>query len=506
MVALAASILGAVADTGADHRPSGRDPRELEIGDHVNLDELRAQLVAVVGHENVLNDPARLRPYGRQVGPYPIASPQIVVRPGTVDEVSRLTALVDHTPYGIVPYGNGLALTGRPAMDRPEVMVLDLSRLNAVRDIDEQNMTVTAEAGVLMAELERQVAARGFQVHTVAVPTEAATLGGVLSGVMGGGLPRDAASVGGLFASLMGLTVVLADGTQVALDGSGPSRPRKTPTIQDGDGPYLLPMFVGDGGSLGIKVQATLSLEPLAGVVTEQSWTLPSLASAYTAMARLTALREQPYAALTIEEISEADGDTAAWRFSCVVRASDRALLDQQLRQIEGVLAASGAHRSATGSEPTDAQSFERTEAERRQRYLSMPRATLAFIFGRGEFLAGYSRIREELTARIHDGDGAVRALRLFTNFSPHTRHAVFASIGILYDPSSKAEQHAAVELARRGYRLVAELGGYSEPHQGEAARSIASGWSQEYRRLVKSVKHALDPNGTLNPGLWWSE
>lgn len=470
----------------------------------MNLEELRAQLVAVVGHENVLNDPAMLRPYGRQVGPYPAASPQLVVRPGTVDDVSRLAALVDQTPYGIVPYGNGLALTGRPVMDRPDVMVLDLSRLNAVRDIDEQNMTVTAEAGVLMAELERQVAARGFQVHTVAVPTEFATLGGVLSGVMGGGLPRDAASVGGLFASLVGLTVVLADGTQVALDGSGPSRPRQTPTIQDGDGPYLLPMFVGDGGSLGIKVQVTLALEPLAGVVAEQSWTLPSLASACAAMARLTALREQPHAALGIEEISEADG--GAWRFSCVARASDRPLLDRQLRRIEEVLGASGARRSATVSEPADAESFERSEAERRQRYVSMPRATLAFIFGRGEFLAGYSRVREELTARIHDGDGAVRALRLFTNFSPHTRHAVFASIGILYDPGSEAEQHAAVELARLGYRLVTELGGYCEPHQGEAARNIASGWSQEYRRLVKSVKHALDPNGTLNPGLWWGE
>lgn len=470
----------------------------------MNLDGLRAQLVAVVGHENVLNDPARLRPYGRQVGPYPAASPQLVVRPGTVGEVSRLAALVDRTPYGIVPYGNGLALTGRPVMDRPDVMVLDLSRLNAVRDIDEQNMTVTAEAGVLMAELERQVAARGFQVHTVAVPTEFATLGGVLSGVMGGGLPRDAASVGGLFASLVGLTVVLADGTQVALDGSGSSRPRKTPTIQDGDGPYLLPMFVGDGGSLGIKVQATLALEPLAGVVTEQSWTLPSLADACAAMARLTALREQPHAALGIEEVAEADG--GAWRFSCVARASDRALLDRQLRRIEEVLGASGARRSATGSEPTDAQSFERSEAERRQRYVSMPRATLAFIFGRGQFLGGYSRIREELTASIHDGDSAVRALRLFTNFSPHTRHAVFASIGILYDPGSEAEQHAAVELARRGYRLVTELGGYCEPHQGEAARNIAGSWSQDYRRLVKSVKHALDPNGTLNPGLWWDE
>jgi len=87
--------------------------------------------------------------------------------------------------------------------------------------------------------------------------------------------------------------------------------------------------------------------------------------------------------------------------------------------------------------------------------------------------------------------------------FAPLTRHAVYTSISITYDPSVAGGREATAHLAREAYELVAELGGYAEPHQGEAARILAGAWSPEYARLVSRIKAALDPNDILNPGLW---
>jgi FAD/FMN-containing dehydrogenase len=52
-------------------------------------------------------------------------------------------------------------------------------------------------------------------------------------------------------------------------------------------------------------------------------------------------------------------------------------------------------------------------------------------------------------------------------------------------------------------YRLVIDLGGWPEPHQGLASIAVAERWPDGYRSTMRALKQALDPNRTLNPGVW---
>ena len=121
--------------------------------------------------------------------PFPEIEPGVVVRPGAVEEVTAVLELANRTGTPVMARGGGFSLTGYaytgPGLD----IILDSRRMNAVLEIDEVNMTATAEGGIIMKDLHTQVANRGFHVHTVGIPIAYTTLGGVLSGVQGGGYP-----------------------------------------------------------------------------------------------------------------------------------------------------------------------------------------------------------------------------------------------------------------------------------------------------------------------------
>src|SRR5690606_29597997 len=182
---------------------------------------LHESLGALVGHEHVLGTEEIGAAYRHDRSPFPDVEPGVVVRPGSVDEVSRVVRLAHEHGWPVVPYGGGFSHAGFTMTPPRTSVVVDMRRLNRVLEVDEENMTVTAEAGILMSDLEAAVQAKGFQVHTVSVPVRWTTLGGVLSGVVGGGLPADGAAVGDGVRFLLGLTVVLADGSVVSTNAGG---------------------------------------------------------------------------------------------------------------------------------------------------------------------------------------------------------------------------------------------------------------------------------------------
>ncbi|MCU1431219.1 MAG: hypothetical protein JWP95_324 [Actinotalea sp.] len=456
---------------------------------------LTEDLVAVVGAEHVLQGSAVRESYRRDKSPFPAVVPGVIVRPGSVAEVSEVLRLVDGSGCAVMPYGGGFSLTGYPPVDPDTSVVVDVSRLNRVLEIDDLNMTVTAEAGVVMSDLEAQVAARGFQVHTVSVPIRHTTLGGVLSGVVSGGLPQDGAAAGGGIKNLLGLTVVLADGRVISTNAGGSNVHRTGSAVLDGDGPCLTPLFVGDGGSLGVKVEATLQLIPAAPVLESGYWSMPDLDSVWQAMTRLTAIRETPYTAL-----SAAEGPP--WAIAYAARASDATLMDWQVRTIEHILKECGGEPGPEEMRVV-ARAMASSDPRWVDRFLTVDRALLAFIFAKRDFLGAFDQICSMLRARILEGGLAERGVRLMVYFSPHTRHAVYSTISIIYDRDVRGGEQAALSLARAGYALVTELGGYSEPRQGEGFLLAAEGWSPEYRGLVTQLKRTLDPNNTLNPALW---
>jgi FAD/FMN-containing dehydrogenase len=446
---------------------------------------LAADLVSVVGADNVVQDDRALAAYRRDKSPYPEIDPGIVVRPGSVAETSKVLQLANIGRHPVIIRGGGFSMTGFLAPPAPHAIMLDTRRLNRVLEIDEINMTVTAEAGVIMSDLDAQVAARGFEVQTVGVPIQYTTLGGVLSGVVGGGIPRDS-TTGSTGRQLVGLKVVLADGSILRTNAGGANIHREASAIPCGDGPFVAGAFIGDGGSLGVKVEATLQMAPPALHVASGQWVFEDFDGVWRALDQLGAMREMPYTGIGVAE-------GPPWGLDFTARASNPDILASQIRCIETTLGACGGRvdLSDTSAVPD------------REWFVSVDRAVLSFIFGRAQFREAFKGIRMMLDERIDERHLADVGVGVKIYIYPHTRHAIFTSISILFDKTLQGSRESSVKLASEMYERVVALGGYLEPQQGVASRIIAQAWSPTYRRVFLGLKSAVDPNNILNRGLW---
>lgn len=459
--------------------------------------EVAGRLAALVGDEHVVTDASALAPYSRDKSPFPGLLPAVVVRPADVDEVAAVVTLANELRFPLLPRGAGFSIAGYPPVGQVQAVFLDLRRLDRVLEIDEVDMTVTAQAGIVTADLEAQVAARGLQVHTVAVPIRFTTLGGVLSGVVGGGIPLDSTAVGLTGQHVLGLKVVLPTGEVVATNAGGGNRHRARSTLADDDGPRLTSMFLGDGGSLGVKVEATLRLAPAARHTHADAWLMPDVDATWRAFRALMAPRELPAVWL-----SATSADDDAWEVDVVSTAADERLLGPAVEAVERVLRSHGG-REAPAQRRAQAGDFATPGADWTSAIVDLDRALLAFAFGNRDFPDGLRSVRALLERRFAERGLADLGLALKVVFAPLTRHAAYTSISITYDPSIADGREETARLAGEAYAHVAALGGYAEPHQGEAARILADAWSPAYASLVARIKTALDPNGVLNPGMW---
>ncbi|HUW79309.1 MAG TPA: FAD-binding oxidoreductase, partial [Acidocella sp.] len=249
---------------------------------------LIAALRDVLGEHAVLAAPADRLAFEtdwRRLYHYPALC---VVLPETAAQVAEVIKLCGAAGVSIVPQGGntGLVAGGVPSASGNQV-VLSLSRMRRIRDIDTVSDTITVEAGVTLQAVQEEAAARRrlFPVSLGAEGT--AQIGGVISTNAGG---MQVLSYGSMRAQVLGLEVVLPDGTI----WDGLRRLRK-----DNTGFDLKQMFIGAEGTLGVITAACLKLYP---AVTAQVTALVGVDSTAGALKLFQALRAQAGAALTLCE------------------------------------------------------------------------------------------------------------------------------------------------------------------------------------------------------------
>ncbi|HEV7802327.1 MAG TPA: FAD-binding oxidoreductase [Burkholderiales bacterium] len=215
------------------------------------MNALIEHLAAVVGHPNVLTAPADVEPYVLDWrGVYRGATPA-VVRPGNTEEVAAVMKLCAAAKAPVVPQGGntGMCMASVPRAGRHEI-VLSLGRMNHIRKVDPLNNTMTAEAGVVLANIQ-QAAAEADRLFPLSLGAEGScTIGGNLSTNAGG---VNVLRYGNTRDLVLGLEVVLPDG-QI---WNGLRGLRKDNTGYD-----LKHLFVGAEGTLGIITAAVLKLFP----------------------------------------------------------------------------------------------------------------------------------------------------------------------------------------------------------------------------------------------------
>jgi glycolate oxidase FAD binding subunit len=192
--------------------------------------------------------------------------PREVVRPTTVDQVAEVLTAAAADGRTVVPVGGRSKLTWAAPPESCDLL-LDLTGLDRVVEHVAGDLTVVAEAGVRLADLQAQVGRAGQQLG-LDPPEDGATLGGVVSANASGprrlryGTTRDL---------LIGITVVLADGTVAHAGGK---------VVKNVAGYDLGKLFTGAHGTLGVVVSTTWRLHPVPPARRVVTLELPDAAAA----------------------------------------------------------------------------------------------------------------------------------------------------------------------------------------------------------------------------------
>ncbi len=175
--------------------------------------------------------------------------PEVVVQPGTTEEVSRIMRYCNDQIIPVTPRGAGTGLSGGALAVRGGVL-LDMKRFNKILKIDKRNFQVITEPGVITQELQEAVQVEGLMYPPDPASRGSCFIGGNVSENSGG--PR-ALKYGVVKDYVLNLEVVLPNG-EVMWTGAN--------VLKNATGYNLTQLMVGSEGTLGVITKIVLKLVP----------------------------------------------------------------------------------------------------------------------------------------------------------------------------------------------------------------------------------------------------
>ncbi len=451
-------------------------------------------LVEKLGRENVLHEKEDLLDLGYDSTPGVHHLPEVVVYPRSAGQVVEAMEIAHKEGLPIVPRGSGTGLSGGSVPVRGG-MVLCLTRMNRILEIDEENLTATAEAGVITLDLFNAVAAKGLFYPPDPGSQKISTLGGNVA-ENAGGLRGLKYGVTGDY--VMALAGVLPDRSLLRTGGK---------SVKDVAGYSFKDLLVGSEGTLGIVTEITVKLIPppkdkrtflawfddirTAGEAVSKIIAAKIIPSTMEIMDRATINCVEDYvkiglprqmAALLLIEVDghpamvaeEADGVT---RILAEVKATEVHVA----KDAEQAASLAAARRTALSA-------LARVSPTTLLEDATVPRSRLAETFGEIERLT--KKYRLKVGTFGHAGDG---------NLHPT----------VLCDERDTDEMERAHAFYRDLYEQVLAWGGTVSGEHGIGlakkeylARQIGEGGV----RVMKRIKNAFDPEGILNPGKIFDE
>jgi len=459
-------------------------------------DDLKKKIRDIVGAENALD--ADLDRFGYSydasfVPLFPANKPELVVRPATTQEVSKIMAVAHAHGIPVTPRGAASGRTGG-SIPLQGGISMSLERMTKILELDVNTMMVWAEAGVRTIDLYNACAAKGLFYPPDPASWKFSTIGGNVAENAGG---MRAVKYGVTSNYVMGLEVVLADGTVLLTGGKA---------IKNVTGYNLTSLFTGSEGTLGIITKALLRLIPMPkkrgtlqlmfrtlddGCATIhrilQSGLLPAAAEimdrfCLEAVAKHRKTQHDPAVGCCV--IVEIDGE-------------DDAALDTQARRMEAVAKECGVYqfRVAQSQQESDelwairrglSSAIASLVPNRLGEDISVPRDAFPEVVRR----IGAIAERHKLTIAVygHAGDG---------NIHP----------SILCDLSKPGEEERVHRAVEELFDATLAVGGTLSGEHGIGITKrpyIAKALGEAGVKALAAVKQALDPKGILNPGKIW--
>jgi FAD/FMN-containing dehydrogenase len=458
---------------------------------------------ALLGERGLTRDPDLLQPWltdwrGRYTG-----RALALASPASSAEVAGVLRLCGQCGVPVVPQGGNSGMSGGATPDASgEAILLSLRRMNSIRRLDAQAGEITCEAGVILQTLHEAAAAEGLRFPLTLGGKGSATIGGLISTNAGG---TQVLRHGSMRAQVLGIEAVLADGTVFEA---------LTPLKKDNRGFDLKQLLIGSEGTLGIVTAATLKL-------------LPALADRAVLWAGLGSIGD----ARTLLLHAEKHAGNAIEGFEVMPRNS----LEKVIKHVPGArsplqgehawhaLIELGADKSTVESLPELARSLlESAFADG-----LVEDATIAANEAQAE---QFWTLRDEIApaerahgpAMQHDISVPVAAMAEFVEAAvpqveqrfPGTKAIAFGHLGdgnvhfhVLAPRGAVRGEWEPVEgqaISSFVYDLVTEWGGSISAEHGIGqikVGELARLGDPVHLKLMRSVKHALDPAGLLNPG-----
>jgi len=417
---------------------------------------------------------------------------ECVVRPASADEVSRVVAACASDGAAIVPQGGNTGLCGGsvPTGRRREVVV-SLSRMNRIRELDALNGTMTVEAGCVLAGLQAAAEAANRLFPLSLAAEGSCQIGGNLSTNAGG---VNVLRYGSAREQVLGLEVVLPDGRV----WNGLRGLRKDNTGYD-----LKQIFLGAEGTLGIITAAVVRLYPAPTAQCTAWVALANPAAAVELLAALQASLGERISAFELISRTCVDAVLAhipgtrdplrgAHGWQVLVDFADSGEASALRAAVERALGA--AIEGGLAEDAVIAQSVEQARALWRMRE-SIPEAQFRNV--KHDISVPVSRTPEFIERA---GETLLRAY-------PAARIFAFGHVGdgnIHYNigPEDLVGERAAVNAIV--YEAVQRLGGSisAEHGVGQLKREeIVRHKDPLEIELMRTLKQALDPRGVMNPG-----
>lgn len=469
---------------------------------------LYTRMCSIVGSEHVTVEEFARRSYTRapfySIGGGPRGkTPGIVVRPVSSEEIAEIVKLANETETPIVPKGGGGSVCSFPP---PHVgdennILIDTHRMNNILDIDKEYMTVTTECGVILSQLADAVRKQGFHIYTVDVPIHMDTVGGVLSGFLGGGEPSDMATCGTMNDYLLGLKVVLPDG-EIIQTGGGPGtniHQSKFLHRQAGS-PDITGLFLGDGGSFGIKTEATFTIHPYPSVFLPGISDMGSKENMWKAFSQMVATEPYPYTRLLA--FHETGGP---WFLVHIIRAHSQAEADLKKKTLETIIRENGGKPANVGDRIMQiANMF----SARRLGQQTLPVGSTMTYFGEALIPRAHSlEYLEDINTLLDETVGDLDIYKRVDFVVPYLRATTVTGV-LLYFGKGTTRDEASRRVYETAFHKMEKIftetyGGWTETCQGESAAHSASAWSPTYKRFMHHLKKSLDPKNIMMPGLW---
>jgi len=417
------------------------------------------------------------------------AMPAAVVRPGTAQDVSGVLAYANEAGIPVYPMGAATGLTGG-AVPLKGGIVLDMTRMNRIIEIDQENLVATVEPGVICAEFQAAVERLGLFYPPDPASNEFSTLGGNVAECAGGlrclkyGVTRD---------YVLALEAVLPSG-EIIHTGS---RAMKNVTGYD-----LTRLLIGSEGTLCVFTKITLRLIPLPKSIRTVLAYFGSFDDAARTVSAIIAARIVPRAIEFMDEDTlEAVRSYGEFDFPAEAKAAlvvevdgDEGATEREAEEVSSICRDNKCNMLSMALSEEDREELWRTRraispalynlaSKKINEDVCVPRSRLP------DLLREIERIEREKSLRIasfgHAGDGNVH-------------------VNFLLESDDPEKLRRAEEGVEDLFKTVVALGGSLSGEHGigtTKAPYLGIEIPPREMKLMRELKQLFDPKGILNPG-----